>query len=431
MSDRRLARIHLDPVGGIAGDMFVAAMAAAFPAAVPGLWKELRRLKPPSALGKGIRLVPHRDTSLNGLRFLVDAPPGPSHHTPHRQLREQLSAAGLEPDVLRHTLALFQTLAEAEGRVHHIAPENVEFHEVGAWDSIVDFVAAGYFIATLAPEEWTLGPLPLGGGRVHTAHGVMPVPAPATAILLQGLPVIDDGVMGERVTPTGAAIVRYLVGKTGDRHFSPPTGAERPAAGKKCLSAVFPAAAGHGFGTLTLPGIPNMLRVLAFEHADSEAPRGDEEIATLQFEVDDQAAEDLATALERIRGVPGVLEVYQLAAYGKKGRLATQVQVLARLEAADAAADACLQQTTTLGLRVARVWRRTLLRETVEVRVPEKVRVKTATRPSAGVTAKAEMDDIARSAQNRVERDDLRERAESAALQLQPEDIDAAHRKDD
>ena len=187
---------------------------------------------------------------------------------------------------------------------------------------------------------------------------------------------------------------------------------------------------GHGFGTRKLPGMANVLRVIAFVHAAIGAPAADEEIATLQFEIDDQSAEDLAVALERIRATDGVLEVYQSAVYGKKGRLATHVQVLARLDAADRVADACLAQTTTLGLRITRVARRTLMRTPIEVQVPDTVRVKVTQRPAGNKTAKAEMDDLAQLAANRIERQDLRERAEHEALN-QTASNEPHHNRDD
>jgi uncharacterized protein (DUF111 family) len=301
--------------------------------------------------------------------------------------------------------------------VHGVSPEEVEFHEVGAFDSIVDFVAAAWLIATLAPERWTCAPLPLGGGRVKTAHGVLPVPAPATTLLLRGLDAIDDGVGGERVTPTGAAIVKYL--KTG----SDPglTRVSRP----KALAAT-----GHGFGTRKLPGMPNVLRVLAFTHSAQLPAPLDEEIATLQFEIDDQTAEDLAVALDRIRQAPGVLDAAQIPVYGKKGRLATQVQVLARLEAADEVANLCLSQTTTLGVRIGRVWRRTAMRAVVETPVPEPVRVKIAQRPTGEVTAKAEIEDLARIPGDRSRREEARHRAESQALE-QAKPYEPRDRNDD
>lgn len=407
----RLAQIHLDAIGGLAGDMFAAAMADAFPETVPGLLAELHKLSPSSP-----HFIPHSDSAIIGKRFIVEsngprtsphdhADGGHAHlHVPHREIRARLTAAGLDPKVLQHALALFSVLADAEARVHGVPPDEVEFHEVGAWDSIVDFVAAAYFIATLSPERWTWSPLPLGGGRVKTAHGVLPVPAPATTLLLRGIEVIDDGIGGERVTPTGAAIIRHLSAIRGD--------ASRAESAPKRLTA-----SGHGFGTRTLPGIPNMLRCLAFTHSAALPSPLDEEIATLQFEIDDQTAEDLAVALDRIRKAPGVLDACQIAALGKKGRLATQVQVLARLEAVDEVANLCLAQTTTLGLRISRVWRRTALRAKVETSVPEEVRVKVAARPSGEVTAKAEMDDLARIPGDRAQREEARRRAESQALQ--------------
>ena len=413
----RISRIHLDPIGGIAGDMFVAAMADAFPEHVAGMMAEVGKCRPrvdggPVPGGDAISLLPYADAFLHGRRFVVEKASGHAH-VPHREIRAQLETAGMEPGVLRHALGLFNLLAEAEGAVHGIAPEEVEFHEVGAWDSIADFVAAAYFIAMLAPDRWTIGPLPLGGGRVRTAHGVLPVPAPATARLLEGLAVIDDGVGGERVTPTGAAIAKYLKGhKPGSEQ-----GQTRVRPGSEhALTPVFLASTGHGFGTMKLPGIPNMLRVLAFVESPALPQPLDEEIATLQFELDDQTAEDLAVALDRIRAAEGVLDVSQSAVVGKKGRLATHVQVLARIEATDAVADLCLSQTTTLGVRISRLWRRTAARACVDTAVPESVRVKVAARPSGEMTAKAEMDDIARVAGNRDEREAVRGRAETEAL---------------
>lgn len=425
-----LARIHLDPIGGIAGDMFVAAMCDAFPERVAGLMAELQKITPyPGRQGEGpgIDVLRHSDGVLHGRRFHVEEPPAEIHarthhhgdghahdhlHVPHREIRANLLTAGLDPATLKHALALFELLAQAEGDVHGIGPDDVAFHEVGAWDSIADFVAAAYLIAAAGPRSWSVGPLPLGGGRVKSAHGVLAVPAPATTWLLEGLDVIDDGVPGERVTPTGATIVRYLCGNA--RHSgsaSSPGSTRHPGEGRGPITIV---ANGHGFGTMKLPGIPNVLRVLAF--ADSPAlPRPlDEEIATLQFEIDDQSAEDLAVALDRLRATPGVLDTSQAPVVGKKGRLATHVQVLARLEAADAVADQCLAQTTTLGVRIARVLRRVAPRASVET--ADGVRVKLASRPSGEMTAKAEMDDIARVPGGRVQRQQARKRAQDQAL---------------
>lgn len=392
-----LARIHLDAIGGVAGDMFVAAVADAFPDAVPGLLAELGKLAAPA--GASIGFEAHRDGALAGRRFAVraHAPHGHHHHAGWRGIREMLDASPLPAPVRRHAIGMFALLADAEARVHGIGVDDVAFHEVGAWDSIVDFVAAAYLVDALAPACWSWSALPLGGGRIDTAHGVLPVPAPATALLLQGMRVIDDGVEGERVTPTGAAILAYL------RTLAPAPARALPMRVQAC---------GNGFGTRRLAGVPNLLRCLAYAEDAAEAAQ-DETIATLAFEVDDQSAEDLAVALDAIRALPGVLELYQAPVYGKKGRLATQVQVLAAAGAADAVAEACFEQTTTLGLRIGEARRRRLAREST---LAQGLRVKVARRPSGARTAKAEMDDVARAEGGRDARERRRRDAEAAAL---------------
>ena len=406
---QRIERIHLDLVGGISGDMFAGALADAFPEAVPGLLAEVAKLREPEG---SVEVVAHTDGLLAGSRFVVKSarPRAVPHahagahdeahaHVPYREVRERLRGARLDAAVLEPAQALFDLLAIAEGEVHGIAPEEVGFHEVGAWDSIADFVAAAYLIARLDPVRWTFSPPPVGGGRVATAHGWLPVPAPATAQLLRGLEVIDDGIAGERVTPTGAAILRYL--------------ASRAAPARSPAVATL-ARCGTGHGSRTLPGVSNVVRCLVFEPAAMPADEGRDEIASLQFEVDDQTAEDLAVALERVRATPGVLEAYQAPVYGKKGRLTVQVQVLARVDAVERVARLCLAETTTLGLRIARLSRRTLPR--AHARTADGVRVKVAARPGGNASAKAEMEDLARAPGGHAGREAMRARAEGAAL---------------
>jgi uncharacterized protein (DUF111 family) len=229
----------------------------------------------------------------------------------------------------------------------------------------------------LGPVTWSVSSLPLGGGTVQTAHGRLPVPAPATALLLRGFAMHDDGIAGERVTPTGAAILAHLRPEQGRR----PDG---------CLLVT-----GAGFGTRRLPGLPNMLRVLVLETRSAEGAA--DEIAVLSFEVDDQTAEDLAAGLEQVRALAGVLDVLQYPAFGKKGRMVASVRVLCQSDATDRVAEACLAETTTLGVRVQTAARRILTREHLEVPAAggAVVRVKAAARPGGRRTAKAEMDDLA------------------------------------
>jgi uncharacterized protein (DUF111 family) len=213
----------------------------------------------------------------------------------------------------------------------------------------------------------------MGAGRVKSAHGMLALPAPAVTELLTGFVMHDDGREGERVTPTGAAILSHLEPRQGGPH--PPARLMRN---------------GTGFGTREFPGISNVLRVLEFEAVGLAVP-GDE-VAVVRFEIDDQTPEDLAVGLDRLRAMAGVLDVLQTPAYGKKGRLVAQIQVLARPDVLDDVLAGCFTESTTLGLRWELVRRATLERSAHR---HDTVGVKLARRPAGVVTAKAEADDLA------------------------------------
>lgn len=434
--------IHLDPLGGVAGDMFVAALLDLRPELAPAAIAAVRA----AGLGDDIRLafVPYSDGTLAGGRFDVAESPqrglpgrgaglaqavGHRHahehrhahaHRPHEHegdapgdaagrgdayvyqrakqhshtrwfdIRARLEASALEPAVRRRAIEIFALLAEAEARVHDKPVEDVSFHEVGAWDSIADIVAAAFLIESLMPCAWSIGPIPIGSGLVSTAHGMLPVPAPATALLLDGFLCFDDGLPGERVTPTGAAIIR---------HLQPASGiGQAPRRLKKSA---------HGFGTRRLPGRSNVLRALAFETAASSA--GADRVAVINFEIDDQTPEDLAEGLDKLRAVEGVIDVIQHPATGKRGRAVAAVQLLAKPESTETVSAACFSETTTLGLRVQVIERLILSRR--EALASDGVRVKFAQRP-AGLTAKADIKDVA-DADGHSGRQRLRDRAVS------------------
>jgi uncharacterized protein (DUF111 family) len=225
----------------------------------------------------------------------------------------------------------------------------------------------------------------------------MPVPAPATALLLEGFAMTDDGIPGERVTPTGAAILRYL---------APVARPRSPGLLRQT---------GLGFGTRHLPGTSNVLRLLAFAPQD-DAPDviPHRELGVIAFEVDDQTAEDLAMALERLRALDGVHDVLQMAAWGKKGRMAAHIQVLARPDRLDAVVEACFRETTTIGLRTHAVHGRALTRRMQTVTVDGvPMRVKRVDRPG-GRSGKTEADDLV-SADGQTARAALRLRAQQMA----------------
>lgn len=421
--------IHLDPLGGIAGDMFAAAILDLRPDLQEGLGRALASC--PLLDHVEVELVAHNDGILTGKRFIVrrygcqaeDDVAGHHHHHAHahahehehhhhhhdddhdhsdhhhehadwRLIREALAASDLDAEAVRHAIGIFTLLAAAEAKVHGVAPEDVRFHEVGAWDSIADIVAAGWLIARLGAARWTVGSLPLGGGRVRTAHGLLPVPAPATALLLQGFQTIDDGIGGERVTPTGAAIVSYLC-----------RSAEASVGPRRLTGSA------HGFGTKRLPGVSNCLRLLAFETNETTVLTASR-VAVLECEIDDQTSEDLAQAIETLRAGKGVLDVVQAPVFGKKGRMMTHLRVLAEEHAQDEVAAMIFEETTTIGLRRSIVQRSVLRREASTIESDGRtLRLKIVERPS-GRTAKVEADDLADVAGNGA-RNDLRRAAET------------------
>jgi pyridinium-3,5-bisthiocarboxylic acid mononucleotide nickel chelatase len=393
-----MLEVHLDPLGGIAGDMFVAAILDLRPDLEAGLIRALSDC--PLIQDLRVKLLPHDDGVLTGRRFVVsrEKAHGAGHahdhdHVDWRHIREALQSSKLGEGVIQHAVAIFAHLAAAEARVHGVEPERVRFHEVGAWDSIADIVAAAWLIAEMNVTRWTVAPLPLGGGRVRTAHGLLPVPAPATAILLAGFLTIDDGVSGERVTPTGAAIVRHLCEST------LPQREPRRLVG-----------AGYGFGVRELQGMSNCVRALAFETLETAFTS--ERIAVLECEIDDQTAEDLAVAVDRLRAQAGILDVIQAPVFGKKGRMMTHLRVLAEPGSCDQALAALFEETATIGVRHALVERSVLERraETIEID-GRTIRRKVVSRPS-GPTAKAESDDLAAVMGTRAARAALRQRAE-------------------
>lgn len=381
--DGHALSIHLDLVGGIAGDMFVAAMADAIPSLEAPIVKALEAVRPgrapmpefPRASSAGIAAKRFGFAS----KYRV---PDTSHGTSYGDLVRTISDAPLERATREHALALLALLGEAEAKVHGTTIDAVHFHELADWDSLMDVVAAGCIAAELAGAAWTCSALPLGGGRVKTAHGMLPVPAPATSALLAGYPWRDDGLDGERVTPTGAAILRHLV---------PP---ER--AGMRCAGGKL-AAIGSGAGTRSLGETPNIVRALVFERVE-QAISDDTDadyVTSLEFDVDDMTGEEIALAGDRLRALAGVLDVSIGTRFGKKGRPLSDFRVLVHAREAMAVTHACFTETSTLGVRVREDRRQVLRRRDVRA---DAVTVKVAERPGGARTGKAAHDDVAEDA---------------------------------
>ena len=363
--------LHLDALGGVAGDMMLAALLDARPDLAAEAQALARRIGP----GLALILEETAEGGLRGRRLRFDWPErgeqgdhGPRHYSDYLAA---LTDAAPTDAVAERAGDILRRLAEAEARVHGVALEAVHFHEVADWDSVADVLLVAWALDRLGVATASAAPLPVGSGRVATQHGPMPVPAPATAELMRGMAVIDDGIPGERVTPTGAAILAHLApGPT------LPPGANR-------LTAT-----GYGLGHRRLPGIANVLRVALYR---SDAAAGDM-VGVLVLSVDDQTPEDLAIGLDRLRAEPAVIDVLQRPAFGKKGRMTAQIEVLCRPDALQRVAELCLVETTSLGVRMRLERRLTLPREAGEA---AGVRTKRAIRPDGTPTVKAEMDDIA------------------------------------
>ncbi len=355
--------------------------AAALLDCLPDLWKPLQEDLAQAGLLAEVT-VEQQACRVNGFaagHFAVSLRherPNPTRH--YADIKQRLEASGLDPAVLARAIAIFDHLAEAEGRVHGCPPERVHFHEVADWDSLADIVAAASLIERSGIRSWSCGSLPMGRGRVRSAHGPLPLPAPAVVHLLEGFALYDDGLEGERVTPTGAAILRHLM---------PGNGAGRPSG--RLLGR------GAGGGTKRFEGVANLLHALLIETAGASAP-GRDRIALLAFEVDDMTPEALSIGLDRLRLAEGVRDVSYQLRQGKKGRSLFAVQVLAAPEQAEAVAALCFLETTTLGLRLNLESRLILKRESDKVDIGgERLALKRARRPDGSITAKVEADALA------------------------------------
>jgi uncharacterized protein (TIGR00299 family) protein len=267
---------------------------------------------------------------------------------PHRRLGEVgaiLAASALAPEVAASATRIFTRLAEAEARVHGSTPEEVHFHEVGAVDAIVDVTGAVAGLRLLGVEGVHVSALPLGGGFADGAHGRMPVPAPGTAELLRGFPVVDTGVRAELVTPTGAAILTTLATASGR------------------MPAMTLERVGYGAGARDLPGTPNVLRCFVGEAAGSGAV---ETIVQLETTIDDMSPQLYEPLVERLFQA-GALDVFLTPVIMKRSRPGTVLTALCPPGGVHDLARVLFEESPTLGVRWTEMARARLERETVTV----------------------------------------------------------------
>jgi uncharacterized protein (TIGR00299 family) protein len=241
----------------------------------------------------------------------------------------------LAPEVQTMALKAFDLLGHAEAKIHNVPVESIHFHEVGAVDAIADIVAVSAGCQWLGVDRWMCSPLNVGGGHVHCAHGVFPVPAPATLELLHDLPVYSSGVQKELVTPTGAALLRSL----------------------DVTSSNFPAmrvsATGYGAGSRDLPGKPNVLRLVVGESATTAEVQDDAglgRVGVIETTIDDATPELLSYVADKLLAA-GASDVYRTPLQMKKGRTGVQMTILCSPVKAEMLQKLVFAETTTLGLR--------------------------------------------------------------------------------
>jgi hypothetical protein len=381
-----------DCCSGISGDMTLGALVSAgWPAG------ELQSL--PGRLGlEGVR-VGVKDVCRGPLAALQVEVVVETAQQPHRHLRhveELLARADLPSTVRERSLAVFRRLAEAEAEVHGTSVEQVHFHEVGAADALVDVAGAMLGLERLGVTRVHASPPRLGQGSVRSEHGLIPVPAPATALLLRGAPVEIGEVASELTTPTGAALLATLV-----EDWGPPPAFR--------LERV-----GTGAGARELAGQPNVLRVLIGE-AQEPAGAGSlrhRRVAVLETALDDENPQYLGALLPRLLAA-GALDAMVVPSVMKKGRPGMWLVVIAEPERADALARLLLAETTSLGVRVRHDERVELERRAEQVETPfGLILLKVASLPGGGERAVPEFESV-REAAERAGRP-LREVAEAA-----------------
>ncbi len=389
MSDGRFA--ILDPAAGISGDMLLGALIAA---GAPADWL----LAVPERLGVPEVRITIEQVDRCGLRAtkvtvsladgrheapspLIHEPHSHPHshdhpHAPHRHVGELidiLERAPLSEWVRTRAVRAFRLLGEAEGRIHGVPMEQVALHEVGAMDALVDVVAGIEGFERLGIERIHHRPVAVGSGWVRAAHGAIPVPAPATAVLLEGIEVVTGGpVAGEATTPTGAALLRVLSAGPAPAHWR------------------VMAAGAWGAGGRNPEGYPNALRLILAAPAHEAG-----DVVVLSTDIDDlspEYLEPLRTALVEA----GALDVQMWATQMKKGRIGFRVETVVPPAEADRVLEALVRHSTTAGVRLQRMERHTLARREVEVEAGDgiNVRVKVLDAPG-GPRVKPEFDDVA------------------------------------
>ena len=390
--------IYLDCSMGAAGDMLMAALLELLPEkdtflqkmqslGLPGLEISAEPSVKCGITGTHMRVLihgeeeghPHEHAAEAHAHSHADAPEAahahvhvhPHHHTDLNELTHRISHLNVSEAVRSNILAVYQSIADAESRVHGVPVEQIHFHEVGSLDALADVTGVCLLMELLAPEQVLASPVHVGSGQVRCAHGILPVPAPATALLLEGIPIYGGSIRGELCTPTGAALLRRFVTRFGPL---PPMRVEKT---------------GYGMGMKDFEAA-NCVRAMLGQTEESAG-----HILELACNLDDMTPEAVGFAMEQLFAA-GALDVYTTPIGMKKNRPGVLLTCMCREDDREAMLRTIFRHTSTLGVRVSVCDRYTLSRRQYAVQTPDgEIRVK----ESSGwgvLRRKAEFEDLAR-----------------------------------
>lgn len=397
---------YLDCFSGIAGDMFLAALVDAGLVSTEFLSDKL------STLGLGnVKIIAGKvqrgGITATHLRFQTS--PDAHSHRHWAEIRQLIEHSQLTLTEKAQAISIFQNLAEAEAKIHGVPIENVHFHELGAVDSILDIVGAAVAIESLQTECWYSSKINVGAGTVETAHGMLPVPAPATLELLRDFPIYASGIEAELVTPTGAAILKHLA-----------PGFSMPVARWQQI--------GYGAGTKDFSTHPNVLRVLV--GAKDVSPFEGDATVIIETEIDDMNPEFFPYVQQKLLA-QGAKSVSAQSILMKKGRPGLLVRVLCDAVSVDKLCETLFRETTTLGALYFPVQRRKLARKVIEVETKYgRVHVKLGLLGSEIINIAPEYEDCKKIADEQgVALKEIYRAAMEAASRLPGQTLDASHER--
>ncbi|MBI5598902.1 MAG: nickel pincer cofactor biosynthesis protein LarC [Deltaproteobacteria bacterium] len=365
--------LYFDCPTGMSGDMCIASLID-LGVSVEKIKRELKKLR---LKDYSIGISREKRHAITGVRFKVRTTET-HHHRTFKDIKDLIEKSRLSSGVKDSSLAMFENLARAEGKVHCISPFRVEFHEVGAVDSIVDIVGVAIAIKALGVQAVYSSALPLGSGWVNTMHGKLPVPPPATLEIVKGMPVVPSPIAMELTTPTGAVILKTLVRGFGQM---PQMTVERT---------------GYGCGGKDFGELPNVVRAVlgTREEKDEEkAPPGSERLIVMEANIDDMSPQIAGYIMEKLLE-RGALDVFFTPVVMKKSRPGILLTVLAIEAKKEELTDIIFRESTSIGIRFHPVERTCLERKLLKVRTPYgTVRVKKSLLNGRTVNVQPEYED--------------------------------------